>query len=251
MIGIFQPTLAGKARRELSRLAHRRPAPQAPQRPMVSFSFDDVPLTAARTGAAVLEARGARGTFYVCGGLVGLGSPMGDLAEEDDIRALAARGHEIACHTYTHRDCGRLAGDALEAELARNAAALERWGVPPPTTFAYPYGEVSLSSKGRVADQFALARSVRRGVLHRGSDLAQAPAVGLVGPGAAETARRWLERARRSAGWVIFYTHDVRETPSAWGATEQAFADSVDAALVEGFEIVTVAEGARRMRAQA
>ena len=39
--------------------------------PMVSFTFDDLPKSAVTTGAEMLEAHGARGTFYVSGSLVG------------------------------------------------------------------------------------------------------------------------------------------------------------------------------------
>ena len=249
MIAHYQPTLAGKIRREVSRLSHRSPARLGPTRPTVSFTFDDVPLTAALKGAEILEARGVRGVFYVCGGLAGGPGPMGDMADVEHIRALAARGHEIACHTYCHPDLGVLPADALEAELARNDETLRTWGLPPARTFAYPYGEVSPGAKRRVRERFAVARSVRRGLVRRGSDLAQAPAVGLVGPGAALVADRWLQRARRSNSWIIFYTHDVRETPSAWGLTPEALAHSVDAALAAGLEVVTVAEGARRLGA--
>jgi peptidoglycan/xylan/chitin deacetylase (PgdA/CDA1 family) len=38
---------------------------------MVSFTFDDIPKSAATIGAAILEEYDARGTFYVSGGLVG------------------------------------------------------------------------------------------------------------------------------------------------------------------------------------
>ena len=46
--------------------------------PMVSFTFDDLPKSAVTTGADLLEAHGARGTFYVSGGLVGVGTPEWD-----------------------------------------------------------------------------------------------------------------------------------------------------------------------------
>ena len=47
----------GKLRRRTVRLAARRPA-RAPRGPMISFAFDDVPASAAETGAAILERRG-------------------------------------------------------------------------------------------------------------------------------------------------------------------------------------------------
>ena len=42
--------------------------------PMVSFTFDDVPKSAATIGAPLLEQYDARGTFYVAGGLLILGA---------------------------------------------------------------------------------------------------------------------------------------------------------------------------------
>jgi peptidoglycan/xylan/chitin deacetylase (PgdA/CDA1 family) len=38
--------------------------------PMVSFTFDDVPKSAATVGATILEEYGGRATFYVAGSLV-------------------------------------------------------------------------------------------------------------------------------------------------------------------------------------
>src|SRR4051794_2067392 len=70
--------------------------------PMVSFTFDDIPKSAATTGAAILEDHGARGTFYVSGGLVGTKSPDWTVAEPEDVVALHRRGHEIGCHTFSH-----------------------------------------------------------------------------------------------------------------------------------------------------
>jgi hypothetical protein len=110
---------------------------------------------------------------------------------------------------------------------------------------------VSRSAKRVAASRFQLARSVRRGVLRAGADLAQAPAVGLAGAEAEDVARRWLQRAAAETAWIIFYTHDVRADPSAWGVTPEALARSIDVALGAGVEIVTAAEGARRMRADA
>ena len=36
-----------------------------PDRPLVSFTFDDVPVSATTKGAAMLQSSGGRGTFYV------------------------------------------------------------------------------------------------------------------------------------------------------------------------------------------
>ena len=76
-------SLKGKVRRRAVRLLHRRPLTTAPPRPMLSFTFDDAPLSAVQAGAQVLEARGVRGTYYVAAGLAGQEAPMGICAVAD------------------------------------------------------------------------------------------------------------------------------------------------------------------------
>ena len=242
-------SLKGKLRRRFVRLQSRRPARVALERPMVSFSFDDVPITAVETAGAMLEAHGARGTYFVCAGLAGRDSRMGRYAAREDLLAAQARGHEIACHTFGHLDCGAADALAIETDIACNDAALADWGVEPTTTFAYPYGDVSYAAKQVAAGRFALARALHHGLIETGADLNQAPAVGVEGPDGEQVALRWLDRAARRNAWLILYTHDVRETPSPVGCTPQALQRIVDAAVASGVDIVTVAEGALRIGA--
>jgi peptidoglycan/xylan/chitin deacetylase (PgdA/CDA1 family) len=239
----------GKLRRHTVRLATRRPA-RAPQRPMISFSFDDVPVSAAETGARILESRGLKATYYIAAALAGTDSATGRLAEAAAVKRLADAGHEIGCHTYSHLDCGQAtACDAVE-DVARNAETLAEWGVGRPTTFAYPFGDVAAGPKRALAGRFDLLRIVRSGVVARGSDLNQAPAVPFEGPGGEALAMRWLSQAARQRAWVILCSHDVSETPTQWGCTPAALERLADAALAAGFDVVTVAEGARRLAPQ-
>lgn len=240
-------SLKGKLRRRLVRGAHRRPLAETPGRPMVSFTFDDAPASAAGAGAELLEARGLKGVFYACAGLAGAEGPMGRYADAGDYARLAAAGHEIGCHTFSHLDCGRASGGAALAEAVRNAEQLEAWDVPYPSTFAYPYGDVAAGPKAILAGRFRLLRALHPGLVEKGSDLNQAPAVGIEGPDGEASARRWLARARDRKAWLILYTHDVRESPSPWGCTPAALAGLIDAALEGGFEVVTVTEGAQRL----
>ncbi|MGA0600622.1 polysaccharide deacetylase family protein [Caulobacter sp. KR2-114] len=248
VVEAYQPdrSLKGKLRRRLVRLAHRRPARLDLDRPMVSFSFDDAPATAAETGAAILEARGLKGTFFFAAELADRQGPMGRFAGEAHVRALAAEGHEIACHTYSHLDCGQASGPAALADVARNAQALARWNAPAATTFAYPYGDVSAPAKAALAPRYSLLRALHHGLVEDGTDLNQAPAVGVEGPDGEAIARRWLQAAAARKAWLILYTHDVAEPASAWGCTPGALARLADEAVALGFEVVTVAEGARR-----
>jgi peptidoglycan/xylan/chitin deacetylase (PgdA/CDA1 family) len=240
-------SLKGKLRRRLVRLAARRPAKRGPARPMVSFSFDDAPATAVAEGCGALEAHGLRGTYYVAAELAGRTGPMGLNAAQDDLMQAAAAGHEIACHTYSHLDCGQADRATIEADVERNAATLSAWGAAPASTFAYPYGDVSLAAKQVLGGRYDLLRGLHHGLIEAGTDLNQAPAVGIEGPEGEIVVREWIDRAIERRAWLIVYTHDVVAAPSPFGCTPGALNRLIDHALAHEAEIVTVAEGARRL----
>jgi len=242
-------SLRGKLRRRLARLAVRHAATVAPQRPMVSFCFDDAPESAALAGAGILEDRGLSGTYFISMGLAGRTGPMGPNADAALIGRLLVAGHEIGCHTFSHINCGEAPPEVLADEVDQNLQALQRLGAPEPVTFAYPYGEVSARAKAAFGRRFGLSRALHHGLIGQGSDLNQAPAVGIEGPSGEAVARHWLERALAECGWLILYTHDVQPNPSPWGCTPEALARLADAALAGGAEVVTAAEGYRRVTA--
>jgi peptidoglycan/xylan/chitin deacetylase (PgdA/CDA1 family) len=235
-----------KLRRRAVRLASRHPARQ-PRRPMLSFAFDDAPASATETGAEILERRGLRGTFYIAAALAGTDAATGRMAEAQAVQGLAAAGHEIGCHTYSHLDCGQAtAQDAVE-DVALNAETLARWGLPRPTTFSYPFGDVAPATKRALAGRFRLMRALHHGFVTAGCDLNQTPAVGVEGPGGEALAMRWLDRLADRPAWLILTTHDVVDEPSPWGCTPAALERLADVALASGIEVVTVAEGAARV----
>src|SRR5690606_1805972 len=128
-------------------------------RPILSITFDDAPVTAVQTGAAILEANGARGTYYVCAGLEGRGGPMGDYSDREAYASLAQRGHELACHTFSHLDCGKANARAIQADVARNRRAMDASGLAT-RHFAYPYGDVSPAAKRVLQDDFGSLRAL-------------------------------------------------------------------------------------------
>ena len=241
------PSLKGKLRRRLARLTHRRPARFKLERPMVSFCFDDAPSSAAEAGAALLAAHGARGAYFICEGLAGRAAPTGLNATALQLQQLQAAGHEIGCHTRSHLDCGQASAEWMDEDVAKNHLALRELGIPAPTSFAYPYGDVSPRAKRVLGDRFALLRGLHHGLVADGCDLNQAPAVGVEGPDGEAVARRWIERALQRKAWLILYTHDVRDDPSPWGCTPAALSRLIEQALQGGAEVVTVREGCRRI----
>jgi len=251
-LGLYRAdsSLTGKLRRRLVRLADRRPAVRRPDRPMVTFAFDDTPASAVRRGAPILERRGVRGAYYFCAGLAGEDGHMGPYASCEDMQRVAEAGHEVGCHSYSHLDCGQASGAQIADDLDLNAALLSDWGVSRCLeTFAYPYGDVGFAAKQEAGGRFVLSRALHHGLIEPGADLNQAPAVGIEGAHGETLARAWLARAAERRAWLILFTHGVDDAPTRFGTSADTLARLVDEALDRGFDVVGAAEGAARLGA--
>jgi peptidoglycan/xylan/chitin deacetylase (PgdA/CDA1 family) len=234
------------ARRLASHLA-KAPFTLGNAGPIASFTFDDVPETALTAGARLVEEAGARGTFYVSGGLMGQRAPDWRVLGPEGVAALHRAGHEIGCHTYAHAAASRLGRTALLAELDRNraclAAAVPGLGLD---NFAFPYGAASPSAKRALVRRFTTSRGIVPKLNAGRVDLQNLAAFPLV-DGAFDPAGldRLLDETVARNAWAIFYTHDVAERPSRFGCTPRLLAHALAAAGRRGIAVATVAEALR------
>ncbi|MBN8607499.1 MAG: polysaccharide deacetylase family protein [Caulobacterales bacterium] len=232
---------ASKLRRRLTQWRAARPADLRFDAPMLSISFDDFPVSAATTGAAILEAHGARATFYASAGLAGADGPSGRNFSADDLRRLAAAGHEIGCHTHAHADCARRGVFDTLQDLAKNRDGLHAMGFGGITrTIAYPYGETSSALKANLPPRFECARGILPGINQGRADLAQLRAFPMFGANGLARLHNALKRAAKRKAWVIGFTHDVSDTPSAFGTSSADLQELLRTAHQLGFTILPV-----------
>jgi peptidoglycan/xylan/chitin deacetylase (PgdA/CDA1 family) len=224
-------TLPARLVREIGGFLCTRPAKIGWPGGVVSFTFDDFPRSAWVNGGAILEKYDRRGTYYTAMGLAGTANNLGPLFTLDDLHATHKQGHEIACHTFSHRDCARVPATEIAAEIDRNAAALAQvLGDEAVTNFAYPFGGVSQSAKSALAPRFASCRGTGRGLMHGHglmhgtADLADLPSINIYSWNFDRNRLcRLIEDAQAKNAWLIFYTHDVAEEPSPFGCTPAQF----------------------------
>jgi peptidoglycan/xylan/chitin deacetylase (PgdA/CDA1 family) len=212
--------------------------------PMVSFTFDDVPKSAATVGAAILEEHGAHGTFYVIGNQVGTSSALWDMVDGEDIVALHRRGHEIACHTFSHKRACDLDARALKAEIERNQRYLRSLDSSIQVeNFAYPFGYGSFVRKRQLKTLFKSCRSIVPGVNTSTVDLQFLRAMPLIDRridrGGIERA---FDEAQDTNGWLIFYTHDVAGEPSPYGCSPALLNHALEAASRRKIPVLNMAE---------
>jgi peptidoglycan/xylan/chitin deacetylase (PgdA/CDA1 family) len=246
--GLFDQ-LAGRIENRLIRAVPREVMQVPTTEPIVSFTFDDVPASALDAGAAILEAHGARGTFYIAGGLEGHVEPGRILIDRAGCRTLAARGHELGCHSFSHRDLRHVDGDALAEDLACNAAYLN--AIDPRVArrnFAYPYNSGSFAKRALLGDAFRTCRAAGEGINRGPTDPAFLRAVEIRQPQQhVLSLPRWIDALVADPGWLIFFTHDVSPQPTPHGCTPPSFHLLVAYALARGCQVLTVDAALDRM----
>lgn len=215
--------------------------------PMVSFTFDDPPKSAATVGVPLLNEYNAKGTFYVAGSLVDEWSGHWIGISADEIVELHRAGHEIACHTFSHTRTPDLSAAALAAEIEKNRRYL--LGLDPSIqihNFAYPYGLGSISHKKRLSKVFRSSRGIIPGVNNGTVDLQFLRSTPLVNQHIdCDGIDRAFDEAIAQNGWLIFYTHDIAASPSPYGCTPSILQHALEAASRRKIEILTVADALR------
>ncbi|MER5864068.1 polysaccharide deacetylase family protein [Kitasatospora sp. NPDC002040] len=102
----------------------------------VALTFDDGPDPVhTRQVLEILDRYGVLATFFCVGHHV--------TALPDEVRRIAAAGHELGNHSWSHPYLPDLTADQLREQLDRTAAAVARVTGRAPTRFRPPYGALS------------------------------------------------------------------------------------------------------------
>ena len=192
-----------------------------------SFSFDDVPISAMRVGARILESHSAPGTFYVAMGMsdVETNSCQREYLNDEDLILLQNKGHDVQCHTYNHLSAKRNSPKVLLEDCEKNFTRLRKvLKGKRMDHFAFPFGEVSLRAKKVLNKRYKTMRSVEHGINVGITDASHLRGVSLCN---IDFDRARINKAIQAAldknAWVIFFTHEVCDSPSDWGTNTNDF----------------------------
>jgi peptidoglycan/xylan/chitin deacetylase (PgdA/CDA1 family) len=120
----------------------------------VSLTFDDG-FQSAFDASHILDQAGLHGTYYII--TQSLGRP--GYMTLDEVKDLAARGHQIGAHSRTHPHLPNLSLAQQQDEIAGSRQDLKSWGIDA-SAFAFPYGEYDDNSLVALHDSgFETART--------------------------------------------------------------------------------------------
>jgi peptidoglycan-N-acetylglucosamine deacetylase len=218
------PAKAGSANVE-KEAAPKSPAP--PKEPAISFNsvhvdgpyiamtFDDGPSAALTPKLLdLLAARHIKATFFVIGE---------NVAEHPEIVARAAReGHEIANHSWSHPNLGKMSQEGVRSQLKRTDDAIKSAIGKSPTLLRPPYGSITEREKRWIHDEF-------------GYDIIlwDVDPLDWKRPGPAVVRNRILKETRPGS---IVLSHDIHP------GTVEAMPSTFDELEAKGFKFVTVSE---------
>jgi peptidoglycan/xylan/chitin deacetylase (PgdA/CDA1 family) len=160
---------------------------------------------------------------------------------------LYRRGHEIACHTFSHVRITDLGAAELAAEIEKNRRyLLDLYPSIRIENFAYPYGLGSVWRKTQLAKTFRSSRGIVPGVNSGVVDLQYLRSTPLIDRHIdCDGIDRVFDELVATNGWLIFYGHDVAAEPSPYGCTPPLLRHALDAASKRNVQIVTVVEALR------
>lgn len=218
-------------------------------RPVISFTFDDAPLTCMRKGVELLERFEFKSTFYLCGKMAQLErkGPGRHFVNVQEAISLRSKGHQIACHTYNHDWLGAIPAQSYAEDCALNRAFWAQHLGEALVDFSYPLGRVSLAGKRLLKDHYQSLRGIRSGINRNNVDMAYLRSVSISnGTFNPQKIEHLIQDCTMNGGWLIFFAHGVDELhPESFDTNSKDFKWVIDATKDSGAPVMTV-EGARK-----
>lgn len=170
----------------------------------VSLTFDDGNLDNATMVAPELEKRGLLGTFWIVAEVVGDDDPEQPRVTWDQLRQMAAAGHEIGNHTWDHRKTVNQTYDEFRRNVEKCDSAIEANIGIHPVSFCYPHNYVDpevfrIASRGRVG-----TRTKQVGVGQKNNHSTP------------EKLTQWLDKTIADGEWGVTMTHGIVKGWDTW-----------------------------------
>ncbi len=241
------PRIQGRYQRSMSKYFGRRPFKLRNTSPIISFTFDDFPISALDVGGPILERHGVAATYYAALGLMDQDAPAGRIFSVTDLDKLVASGHELGCHTFAHCDSWETKPKVFEQSIKDNQQALKQ--ILPEASFgslSYPISCPRPETKRRAARHFKCCRGGGQNFNTGVIDLNYVNACFLEQcRHGAQPVKDLIEQNCRQNGWLVFATHDVCVNPTRLGCTPAFFEEIVAAAVNSSAKVLTVAEACK------
>ncbi len=191
---------------------------------IVSFTFDDTPISSISNGARILEKFNAKGTFYISTSAMNK-SYLGEaFASKSDLELLHKNGHDVQCHTKSHKPFNRISANEAVKDCSENRSILTNILNKKINHFSYPLGQTGFLAKKKMQYAYLTSRSTQAGLNCGVIDQSFLRANAIYSQTFnKQNIDQLIAEAINKKAWLIFYTHDVKKSPTKYGVTVDEF----------------------------
>ncbi len=208
----------------------------------ITLSFDDGWKCIYDNAFPIIKKNKILATFYVISGYLD-DEQFPRYMNIEDIRDLEKHGHEIGCHTVSHKHLSQENKNIIKEEIISSLDYLKNEGFSV-STFSYPYGEFNDEILEIVKNAgFIGARSVERGFndLETNPFLLKCQAVKTSTK--PEQVKEWIDFAKARNKWLILMLHQIDHDGREWSTTSEILTEIVDCIKNSNINSITLKEG--------
>lgn len=175
----------------------------------ISYTFDDNLRDQFTLAVPMLNESGLKGTFFVIAGKTAETPAEGEQKQKDsnvrkqwggiswpELKIMADQGHEIASHTWSHRNMSKMTAEEIDHELSKTVTEIQNRTGHTPLTIAFPFNQ-----KGPEIE----AAAAKYHVNFRSSQL------GTSGKTTTESLNKWADKLAEDKKWGVLMVHGVAQ----------------------------------------
>ena len=203
------------------------------------LTFDDGYSTDYEVVYPILEEKGIKAVTYISPIFAEKG--IDEYMDWEQIKALDEAGWDVEDHTYSHPNLTELTEQDIHEEMEKVNEIFFEKGLDTPEHHALPHGAYNDTVKETL---FSYRTTVRKAENSLNLFPLEDKFLDAVDMGIHSTdgLKRLIDKAIDEKKVVIFFTHDVQDTPFDYGITTDKFKSVVEYAVDQGIEILTLTE---------
>jgi peptidoglycan/xylan/chitin deacetylase (PgdA/CDA1 family) len=211
-----------------------------------TLRFDDGWRCIYENALPILEEANLKSTHYIISGCLD-DEQFPRYMNVDHIQDLAKRGHEIGCHTVSHKHLTAETTHIIKEEIILSKKYLEKL-VGSVETFAYPFGEYD----NRVLDVvkqagFWGARSIHDGFNEDKTDTLLLKCKAVMVKTSISEVKKWIDFSQNNNVWLILMFHQIDNEGREWSSRPETLREVVDYVLDTKITTITIGEGVKKI----
>jgi peptidoglycan/xylan/chitin deacetylase (PgdA/CDA1 family) len=212
---------------------------------IVSVAFDDGWQSVNDKAAGLLAKYGIRTTQYIISDVAAHG--VKGYMSYGTIRRLHQEGHEIGSHTLNHCNQTMLSPQAIAANATASKQTLEKEGLGPVKSFAYPLGEYNEKTQAVYEKDYPFVRTSDFGYNDRYFDAANIRSIAVLNTTSDKELGSWLSYAKAHKEWLVLVYHKV-DASGSYNVTQAQLEKQLAMIKQSGLTVEPISEAARSIR---